>query len=193
MSKHMSWILGLSLAAGIAGCAPYPMVTSQTVVVAGLGPVEVEQLNVTVVNVDRAARLVAVRQGLYTWEVAVPLVFGDLQNIRAGDRVEIRHAEGAILGARPARRGARPSITYVEAVSGPPFHNLPDKYVVRALRVTAKFEKFDPGTAIVNYVGPAGPRSLTVVDPEIKADLARLRRGDMVELTFSEAFHFQKY
>ncbi|KRE00655.1 hypothetical protein ASE61_19485 [Bosea sp. Root670] len=193
MSKQVSWIFAIALAMGLAGCASYPTVTSQTVIVAGVGPVEVEQLNVDVVDVQAAERIVVVRQGRQTWHVAVPEVFGNLRNIQPGDRVEIRRVEGVIVGARRARKGARPSIIYTEAVSGPPFQNLPDKFVVRSLTLTARFERFDPATSLVNYVGPAGPRSLTVVDPMIKEDLRRLRRGDMVELTFAEGFHFQKY
>lgn len=192
MSKHMSWVFAIALMAGIAGCAPYPTVTTQTVIVAGVGPVEIEQLDVEIVDVQPAERIVLVRQGSRSWHVAVPEVFGNLRNIQPGDRVEIRRVEGVIVGARRARRGARPGIVYTEAVSGP-FQNLPDKFVVRALTVTAQFQAFDPATGIVSYVGPLGPRSLTVVDPVIKQDLGRIRRGDMVALTFAEAFHFQKY
>lgn len=193
MLKPMSLIFAMALAAAVAGCATTPTVTSQTVIVAGVGPVEVEQLNVEIVDVDPAARMVLVRQGGHTWNVAVPEVFGNLQNIGPGDRVEIRHVEGAVLAARRARKGAKPDIVYTETVSDPSFQNLPDKYVVRTLTLTARFEKFDPATGIVNYVGPAGPRTHMVSDPVIRNDIRRLRRGDMVELTFAEAFHFQKY
>lgn len=192
MSKPMSWILTIALAVGVAGCAAYPTVTTQTVLVAGIGPVEVEQLDVEVVDVQPEERIVRVRQGVRSWHVAVPELFGNLRNIQAGDRLEVRRVEGAIIGARRARKGARPGIVYTEAVSGP-FQNLPDKFVVRSLTVTGQFQAFDPTTGIVSYVGPLGPRSLTVVDPDIKQDLRRLRRGDMVELTLAEAFHFQKY
>jgi hypothetical protein len=119
-------------------------------------------------------------------------VFGSLRNIQPGDRVEIRRIEGVILGARRARKGARPGIVYTEATSGP-FQNLPDKFVVRSLTVTAQFQAFDPTTGIVMIVGPLGPRSLTVLDPVLRQDLGRVRRGDMIELTLAEAFHFQKY
>lgn len=193
MSKHMSWIFAMALAAGVAGCATSPTVTTQTVIVAGVGPVEIEQLDVEVVRVEPAARTVLVRQGARSWHVIVPEVFGNLRNIQPGDRVEIRRVEGVILSARRARKGARPGIVYTEAVSGPPFQNLPDKFVVRSLTLTARFQAFDPASGVVSYVGPAGQRSLTVVDPEIKDDLRRLRRGDLVDLTFAEAFHFQKY
>jgi hypothetical protein len=192
MWKQMSLVFAVSLAAAVAGCATYPTVTSQTVIVAGVGPVEVERLDVEIVDVDPAERMVVVRQGRQTWQVAVPEVFGNLQNIAPGDRVEIRRAEGAILSARRARKGAKPAIVYTEAVSNPSFQNLPDKFVVRSLTVTARFENFDPATGIVSYVGPTGPRTRTVTDPGIQNDIRRLRRGDMVELTFAEAFHFQK-
>jgi hypothetical protein len=191
MSKRISWILALSIAVGVAGCAQ-PVVTTQTVMVDGVGPVEIERLDVEVVAVDPPSRTVVVRQRGFSWLVDVPPLFGNLQNIQPGDRLEIRRVEGAVLSARRARKGARPSITYTEAVSGPPFHNLPDKFIVRSLTLTAKFEKFDPASGVVNYVGPAGPRTHTVVDAGVQADLRRLRRGDMVDLTFAEAFHIMK-
>lgn len=189
MSRCLSWTLAISLAVGAAACTPYPEVTSQTVTVAGVGPVEVERLNVRVVAVDRANRTVIVEQRGYRWLVEVPEVFGDLSNVREGDNVEIRRVDGAIASVRRNRRGAKPGITYTEAVSGPPFHNLPDKYVVRSVTLTAKFDKFDAANGVVNYVGPLGPRSHVVADPAIREDLRRLRRGDMVDLTFAEAFH----
>jgi len=192
MLKKLSMIFAISLAAAAAGCATGPTVTSQTVIVAGIGPVEVQRLDVEVASVDPAERIVVIRQGRQTWPVAVPEVFGDLQNISPGDRVEVRRVEGVILGAKRARKGAKPAIIYTEAASDPSFQNLPEKFVVRSLTLTARFENFDPATGVVNYVGPAGPRTHTVSDPAIQAEVRRLRRGDMVELTFAEAFHFQR-
>lgn len=192
MSKHASWILAFSLALGAAGCATYPTVTSETVVVAGVGAVEVERLDVEVVTVNPATRIVVIRQGDYAWRLMVPEIFGDLNALRPGDRLQIRRVEGALLGARRAKRGARPEIVYMEEVSQPRFQNLPDRFVERSLTLTAKFERYDPATGIVSYVGPAGPRTHKVVDPEIANDLKRLRRGDMVDLIFAEAIHVQK-
>lgn len=192
MSKHLGWIFAMALAAGLAGCATAPTITTQTVVVAGVGPVEIERLDVEIVDVRPAERMVSVRQGRRTWDVAVPEVFGNLRNIQPGDRVAIRRVEGAVVETKRARKGARPSIVYTEAVSGP-FQNLPDKFVVRTLEVTARFDAFDPVSGVVNYEGPLGPRSQTVLDPAIKQDLRRLRRGDMIQLTLAEAFHFEKY
>jgi len=190
MLQKISLIAAVSLA--LAGCATTPVVTSQTVVVAGVGPVEVERLDVEVAAVNPADRIVIVRQGRQTWPVAVPETLGDLQNLRAGDRVEVRRAEGAVLSAKRARKGAKPGIVYMETVADSSFQNLPEKFVVRTLTVTAKFEGYDPATNVVSYVGPAGPRTRIVSDPDLQNDVRRLKRGDMVELTFAEAFHFQK-
>ncbi|CAD5281905.1 conserved exported hypothetical protein [Bosea sp. 62] len=190
MLQKISLIAAVSFA--LAGCATTPVVTSQTVVVAGVGPVEVERLDVEVAAVQPADHIVVVRQGRQTWPVAVPETLGDLQNLRAGDKVVVRRAEGAVLSAKRARKGAKPGIVYTEMVADSSFQNLPEKFVVRTLTVTAKFESYDPATNIVSYVGPAGPRTRIVSDPEIQNDARRLKRGDMVELTFAEAFHFQK-
>lgn len=190
MLQKISLIAAVSFA--LAGCATTPVVTSQTVVVAGVGPVEVERLDVEVVAVHPADHIVVVRQGRLTWPVAVPETLGDLKNIQAGDRVEVRRAEGAVLSAKRARKGAKPGIVYTEMVADSSFQSLPEKFVVRTLTVTAKFESYDPATNIVSYVGPSGPRTRIISDPDIQNDARRLKRGDMVELTFAEAFHFQK-
>lgn len=142
-----------------------------------------------VVSVDRSNRSVIVEQHGNQWLVEVPPVFGDLQRLRAGDTVEISRVEGVAVGVRHSRRGSRPGIAYTEATTEPTFQNLPDKYVVRAVTLTAKFERFDASTNVVSYVGPLGPRSLAVRDPVVKAELQKFRRGDMVDLTFAEAFH----
>jgi hypothetical protein len=190
MLKKISVIAAVSFA--LAGCATTPTVTSQTIIVAGVGPVEVERLDVEVAAVNPAERIVVVKQGRQTWPVAVPAVFGDLQNLSPGDRVEVRRVEGVILGARRARKGAKPAIIYTEAAADSSFQNLPERFVVRSLTVTARFEKFDPETNVVSYIGPAGPRTHVVADPDIQNDIRGLRRGDMVELSFAEAFLLQK-
>ncbi|MGX1786585.1 hypothetical protein ACWIGM_07605 [Bosea sp. NPDC055332] len=189
MSKHIALVLAFSIAAGMAGCATGPEITSDTVIVAGVGPVEIERLNVRVISIDRANRSVVVEQNRNTWRVDVPPAFGNLERVREGDNVEIRRVEGVLLDIGRSKRGARPAITYTEAASEPQFQNLPDRFVVRSITLTARFERFDAANSVVSYVGPFGPRSLKVADPAIKGELQRLRRGDMVDLSLAEAFY----
>lgn len=190
MSKLSVLTIAAVLALGSAGCAP--VITSQTVIVAGVGPVEIEQIDVEIVAVAPEEHVATVRQGRFVWDVLVPPAFGDLRNIREGDKLSISRIEGVALSARRAKKGTKPSISYTETVVGAPFQNLPEKFVARSLALTATFERFDPATNIVSYVGPAGPRRLSVVDPALQRDLRHFGRGDMVELTFSEAVYIQK-
>lgn len=190
MPKITNWTVAIMLALGGAGCAP--VITSQTVLVAGVGPVEVEQIDVEVVAVAPALRMATVRQGRFVWDVFVPEAFGDLQRVHAGDRLQISRVEGVALGARRARKGARPGIVYTEMVDAPRFQNLPDKFVTRSLTVTARFQAFDPSTGIVTYEGPAGLGSRKVVDQAVREELSHIRRGDMVDLTVAEAVYIQK-
>src|SRR6478609_8417840 len=181
MSKHIGLIVAISIALGAAGCATTPEVTSRTVIVAGVGPVDIERLTVRVVSVDPPNRAVVVEQRGYRWLVDVPPVFGNLENVREGDMVEINRVEGVVVDVRRNKRGAKPGITYTEAASAPSFQNLPEKFVARSVTLTARFERFDAANSVVSYVGPFGPRSLTVTDPDVKANLQKLRRGDMVD------------
>lgn len=189
MSKFIGPFFAVALALGAAGCATTPVVTTETVIIAGVGPVEIERLTVRVVSIDRPNRSVIVEQRGSRWLVDVPPVFGNLENLREGDMVQINRVEGIIVDVRRPRRGAKPGITYTEAATEPTFQNLPDKYVVRAVTLTARFERFDRESSVVHYVGPFGARTLTVTDPAVKAELRKFKRGDMVDLSFAEAFH----
>ena len=93
MSKRIGLIVAISLAAAVAGCATSPEITTRTVIVAGVGPVEIERLNVRVVSVDAPNRSVLVEQRGFRWLVHVPPVFGNLENVREGDMVEINRVE----------------------------------------------------------------------------------------------------
>ena len=190
MSKHIGLIVAISLAAGVAGCATSPEITTQTVIVAGVGPVDIERLNVRVVSIDRPNRSVLVEQRGNRWVVDVPPIFGNLETVREGDMVDISRVEGAVVEVRPNRRGgAQPGVTYTETASTAAFQNLPERFVTRTVTLTARFERFDPASSVVSYVGPLGPRSLTVVNPAVKERLRRFKRGDMVDLSFEEAFY----
>ena len=189
MSKFIGPFFAVALALGAAGCATTPVVTTETVIIAGVGPVEIERLTVRVVSIDRPNRSVIVEQRGSRWLVDVPPVFGNLENVREGDMVEINRVEGVVVEVRPNKRGSKPGITYTETASTPAFQNLPERFVTRSLTLTARFERFDAASSTVSYVGPLGPRTLTVADPAVKERLRRFKRGDMVDLSFEEAFY----
>lgn len=188
MSAFKNWSLALTLIASAASWSGARPALAQTVVVAGVGPAAIEQLNVRVAAVDRASRTMIVQQRGHRWLVEVPEVFGDLSMVRVGDRLDIRRIDGAIVAVSRNRKGVKPGIRYSEGGADAGFQNLPARFVTRTVTVTARFNSFNPATKLVSYVGPDGPRSLPVVDPGVADGLQRLKRGDMVNLVFAEAF-----
>ncbi|WP_162246197.1 hypothetical protein [Bosea sp. Leaf344] len=189
MLRSIGYPLALVISLGCAGCGP--LIITDTVSVAGVGPVEIDRIQVQVVSISPEERLATVRQGRYTWQVFVPPVFGNLRNVRPGDRLQISRIEGVALSVERARKGASAGITYNAFVSDGYFQNLPDKFVARSLTLTARIEQFDPNAGIVSYLGPSGLRKTRVIDPALRNAFAQFRRGDLVELTFSEAVYIE--
>ncbi|MGO4677723.1 hypothetical protein AB4Z40_33065 [Bosea sp. 2YAB26] len=146
MSTLKHWSLAFALLAGVASWSDSQPARAQTVIVAGVGPAAIDELNVKVAAVDRANHTIIVQQRGHRWLVEVPEVFGDLSRVKVGDNLEI------------------------------------------TATVTAKFNGFDAAKKIATIDGPDGRRSLPVADPVLAADLQKLKRGDMIELVFTEAF-----
>lgn len=170
-----------------AGMATSSAMAQQSVDVRGLGVVAVDTINVRVVSVDLPARNVVVERSGHQWRITVPEDFGSLAALRRRDRLGIDRVESALIAITPARRGAKPDAVFTTARNEGLFGNLPARWIVRNATVTARFTSFDPTTRIVRYVGPEGPRTIQVIDPAVASVLQTLRRGDMVNLVFTEA------
>ncbi|MGO4736857.1 hypothetical protein AB4099_09955 [Bosea sp. 2KB_26] len=188
MSTLKHWSLAFALLGGVASWTGSQPAAAQTVIVAGVGPAAIDELNVKVAAVDRPNRTMIVQQRSHRWLVEVPEVFGDLSKVKVGDNLEIRRIDGAIAAVTRGKKGLKPGIRYSEGKSDAVFQNLPSRFVTRTATVTAKFNGFDPAKKIVTIDGPDGRRSLPVADPTLVADLQKLKRGDMIELVFTEAF-----
>ncbi|CAH1662559.1 conserved exported hypothetical protein [Hyphomicrobiales bacterium] len=167
-------------AAGFVGPA-----MAQAISVRGLGPTTVQTERVRVVSVDRGTRNVVVERGGRQWRITVPAAFGSLAALRRRDRLDINRVESAIVAVTRATPGARPDVVLTETANNGTFDNLPARWVVRSVTVTAEFTRLDGG--VVHYVGPEGPRTMRVVDPTVISALSTLRRGDMINLVFTEA------
>ena len=157
----------------------------QVVSVRGLGPVTVETARVRVVSVDPQTRNVVVERGGRQWRITVPDAFGSLTALRRRDRLDINRVESAVVAVTRAAPGVKPDIVLTETVNDGTFDNLPARWVIRRVTVTAEFRRIDRG--MVDYVGPEGPRTIRVVDPAVISSLSAMRRGDMINLVFTEA------
>ncbi|CAH1661014.1 conserved exported hypothetical protein [Hyphomicrobiales bacterium] len=184
--------LTASLLAGAIFMPAVPLITSpaiaqQSVNVRGLGVVAVDNVDVRVVSVDLPSRNVVVERSGRQWRITVPEDFGSLAALRRRDRLSISRVESALIAVTPARRGTKPDVVFTVARDEGLFGNLPARWVVRNVTVTAQFTSFDAASGTVRYVGPEGARSLRVIDPAVISVLQTLRRGDMVNLVFTEA------
>lgn len=180
--------LAVTLASGLAATFPATLALAETVLIAGVGPAAIEQMDVRVVSVNPPDHSMIVEQRGYRWLVLVPEVFGDLRSLRAGDRLQISRVDGAVIALNRSGKGSKPKISYEESAKDSTFQNLPARYVVQKVRVTGRFTSFDPATNTVSYVGPDGPRARPVLDPIVIADLKKLKKGDRIDAVFVQAY-----
>jgi hypothetical protein len=189
MTTYGRLIVAFALLAGSAGLGlPGPAFAQQPVMVAGVGPAAIEQMDVRVVSVDPPNHSLVVEQRGYRWLVQVPEVFGDLRSLRKGDRLQISRVDGALLALYRSKKGSKPNIVYEDSAADSTFQNLPARYVVRKVTITGRFTSFDPASSTVKFVGPEGPRSRPIADPVIIQEVKKLKRGDRIDLVYAQAY-----
>jgi hypothetical protein len=168
------------LAALIAGCAPQPpkpLTISETV-----------EATAIVESIDYSAREVVLRdaQGRQTLVKAGPEV-RNLAQVKKGDRVVVRFTEGfAAQVVKPGTgvAGLQADTTVARAAPG----ERPAATVGEQIRTTVKVYDVDPYANTIEVTGPRGyNRRLKVKDPRAIEFIRGLKKGDEVEVTFSEA------
>ncbi|PZU94530.1 MAG: hypothetical protein DI527_02815 [Chelatococcus sp.] len=189
----MTMLSRLVLALAVAAASPVMGPTSaafaqQPVLVAGIGPAAIEQMNVRVVSVDPPNHSLVVEQRGYRWQILLPEIFGDLRSLKPGDRLQINKVDGALVALFRSKKGSKPKIVYEDAATDSTFQNLPARYVVQKVAITGRFSSFDPATNTVSFVGPDGPRSRPVGDPVVIAEIKKLKRGDRIDAVFVQAY-----
>lgn len=174
--------------AGLAGAVTPAL--SQAIEVRGVGGVDIQSVDVRVLAIDLPSRTVQVESKGYQWRVTLPEEFGPLTNIRVRDRLQINRVQGALVSIEPAKRGAKPSVESTTSSNDGLFGNLPARWVVRKMVVTAKFTGLDSNARLLSYTGPEGSRTVPVVDPEVLAALKKVKKGSMIVLNYAEATEF---
>lgn len=164
----------------LAACAPQPpkpLALSETV-----------EATATVEAIDHAAREVVLRdaQGQQMLVKAGPEV-RNLAQVKKGDRVIVRFTEGfAAEVVKPGTgvAGVQADTTAARAAPG----ERPAAVVEQQIRTTVKVYDVDRYANTIEVTGPRGyNRRLKVKDPKAIAFIRGLKKGDEVEVTFSEA------
>jgi hypothetical protein len=175
-----STVAVLSTAVLLAACAPQPpkpLALSETV-----------EASAIVEAIDYSTREVVLRdaQGRQSLVKAGPEV-RNLAQVKKGDRVIVRFTEGfAAQVVKPGTgvAGVQADTSATRAAPG----ERPAATVGEQIRTTVKVYDVDPYANTIEVTGPRGyNRRLKVKDPQAIAFIRGLKKGDEVEVTFSEA------
>jgi hypothetical protein len=186
MKKLSSTALpALSLAAMflLAGCAttppPEPLNIANTI-----------EVTATVEKIDLAKRLITLKPASgESFTVELGPEVRNLPQMKVGDRVVARYFEaiGATLvasGAAGAQDGATIDLGAARAEAG----QRPAGAIGTRASVPVTISAVNKSTNTVSFFGEDGlVRALTVQKPEAQAFIARLKPGDRVLITFTEA------
>jgi hypothetical protein len=174
-----------TLALWIAGCTTSPQAPAGQPL---LGKAAVFSTQATVVAADYATRELTLevpnKPGDNFFDVYVGEDFGDLSEVRLGDRLTVSYIEAVFVDLfRPG--DVDPGIGFAEAIGTAPPHQRPARAVAEGVSVVAVVEGIDRANELVALEGPKGvEKVLKVRNPEI---LARLQVGDKVKTTFARA------
>jgi len=158
----------------------------QTVTPLGAEAQEVD-LVATVVSVDLPSRIVVLQgeDGKQS-KVKVGDAVQRLDEVKAGDKVKIRYYESVTMDLRRHSKDM-PSATSETVSERAPAGQLPAGLVARQVTVTAEVTDIDLKKNTVTLKGPGGSQTVAVKQPKYQAALKKLKKGDLIDITYSEA------
>ena len=132
----------------------------------------------TVEAIDLAQRVVTVRGPWKDRSVAVPVgsEVPDLDKLKVGDRIEVTHNAAVVAEIKKPGTAAR-----VARREGPSAES-GDRTVI------AVVESVVPAENRVNFTRDGQTRTTVVEDPDAQAFIKTLKKGDEVEVSYTEAF-----
>lgn len=156
-------------------------------------PVNVENtvsMSATVEAVDLATRMVSLRgENGRTATVHVTDEVRNLEQIEPGDRVVVTYFEA--LAARLTKKGESETVGRVDSAVGATRAapgDRPGGAAGATVTTTVVIDSIDQSFDTVTFRGPNGMlRTVAVDTPEGKEFIDRLRKGDEVEVTYTEA------
>jgi hypothetical protein len=141
----------------------------------------------TVEKVDKTKRQLMLKdkQGK-RFAVDVPEDVTGFEAIKKGDRITIDYYSSVALALDRGKDGMAPSAEETSMVQRTPA-KLPGGVAAREMSATAEVVKVDTTANTLTVKGPEGVDTIHVTDPELQADLAKLKKGDKIRATYAEA------
>jgi hypothetical protein len=119
--------------------------------------------------------------------VEVPEDVTRFENIKKGDKVNVDYYESVALSLKKPEKGEKPSASEM-TMSGRAAGNLPGGMTGRRITATATVTKVDVANNKVSIKAPDGKMdTITVSDPGLQSDLGKLKKGDRIQATYTEA------
>ncbi len=192
--------LCLAIAAGVlVGCAadaPPPPPVAGTPIAATPAPApavtgSVRQMTARIESVDQTSRAVLLRLpgNRLSTVIAGPQV-QNLAQIRAGDSVTVRYMTAVAARVAPAGSPPPPAAALAAALAAARAEpgERPAGFVGEAVATRVNFLAFDRRTNTATFrLGNGRIVTTEVQQPEMRAFAGRLRRGQQVDLAYSEA------
>ena len=143
------------------------------------------EMRAVVIGVDQVNRLLAL-EAADGGRLVLPVAeeFRDFDGARVGDRVVVSLTQAIAWQVKPSDKGA-PGVSSRETLSNPRAGEAPGGAIERAITMTATITAFDVARGTVTLTGPQGKRQTFIAHKP--ADLEKIRIGDLVDITYSEA------
>ena len=166
----------------ISGCAsepPEPVTVENT-----------QTMSATVESIDHDKRLVSLRgENGRTATVEVSPDVRNLAQVKPGDNVVVRYYEA--LAAQLKKKGESTTLDAVDVAAGTARAEpgeRPGAAVGSTVTTTVVIDSVDQSFKTVTFRGPGGMlRTVAVETPKGQEFIGRLRKGDEVEVTYTEA------
>lgn len=115
----------------------------------------------------------------------VPENVQNLDNLKPGDQVQLDYYQSVALSLQ---KKAGPMLSEGTFSAKPASGNMPGGMMGQQIDATAKVKKVDLDKNTVTIMGPQGKMdTITVKDPQLKQELAKVKPGDAINVTYTEA------
>jgi hypothetical protein len=171
-------MLALAVAIGVPGVAASQDKASAS---------DIVMLSATVEDVDYAKRELTLKSEageIETFEVSPEVK--RLKEVKKGDKIQVQVYRA--VAAEMSRHSAQKMPSPTEEIQAAKSKASPGVAARREVKVTVTINNVDTVNNLVSVTGPRGFVSvLTVKRPEMKEFIKQLKRGDLVDVTFTEA------
>lgn len=152
------------------------------------GEAQLMSMTTTVDKVDLKKREVTIKTPDGSpMMMQVPENVQNLQNLKPGDKVQIDYYQSVALSLQK-KTGTLPMEARTFTAKPSTTGNMPGGVMAQEIDATASVKKVDMSKSTVTIEGPEGKMdTITVKDPQLKQELSKVKPGDAINVTYTEA------